>query len=174
MVKVRYLRVAACELYTKCMTKKQAATLDDVAQSVNDIATSLADLATGIGAQFQAVDERFDAMDARFDAMDARFDAMDARFDAMDARVDQLTLDVQSARSEQVGIRQLLESIDNRLMGVESDITEIYDRIVALEEKHRLLGLTLADKRNLAAEFDRFMEWAQVVSKETGVPLPKI
>ena len=167
MVKVRYLRVAACELYTKCMTKKQAATLDDVAQSVNDIATSLADLATGIGAQFQAVDERFDAMDARFDAMDARFDAMDAR-------VDQLTLDVQSARSEQVGIRQLLESIDNRLMGVESDITEIYDRIVALEEKHRLLGLTLADKRNLAAEFDRFMEWAQVVSKETGVPLPKI
>lgn len=127
------------------MTKKPQATIDDVLGAV-------ADLATMVGEQFGRVDDRFEQIDQRFDRLEA---------------------EVSVIRKEQHDMRDWLERIDNRLYGIESDIKEIYDRIVALEQKSEQ-GLTPAEQRELSKKFEHMLIWAQKVSKATGVPLPKL
>lgn len=134
------------------MTKKPQATIDDVLGAV-------ADLATMVGEQFGRVDDRFEQIDQRFEQMDQRFDRLEA--------------EVSVIRKEQHDMRDWLERIDNRLYGIESDIKEIYDRIVALEQKSEQ-GLTPAEQRELSKKFEHMLIWAQKVSKATGVPLPKL
>ena len=70
-------------------------------------------------------------------------------------------------------MREWIESIDSRLSGIESDIAEIYDRIVALEKKSDQ-GLTKQDKKELEQKINDLLHWAKEVSKKTGVPLPKV
>ena len=134
------------------MTKKPQATIDDVLGAV-------ADLATMVGEQFGRVDDRFEQIDQRFEQMDQRFDRLEA--------------EVSVIRKEQHDMRDWLERIDNRLYGIESDIKEIYDRIVALEQKSEQ-GLTPAEQRELSKKFEHMLIWAQKVSKATGVPLPRL
>jgi hypothetical protein len=65
-----------------------------------------------------------------------------------------------------------MERIDSRLMGVESDIKEIYDKIVAIDNKFP--NVTEKDILELTKNFEIIIGWAKEVSKKTGVPLPRI
>lgn len=120
---------------------------------LDDIAESIQDFATMVGRQFEQVNQRFVRIDQRFDRIEATLADM---------------------QTEQREMRQWLVQIDGRLSGVESDIAERYDRIVALEKKSRHKSLTTADKKELERKFDAFFAWAEEVSKQTGIALPKL
>ena len=127
--------------------------------------TSLDDIAEAISLLASNIDDRFEQVDQRFEQVDQRFEQMDQRFDAIDRELYKI-------HKEQRETREWLEKIDNRLTGVESDIKEIYDRIVVLEKKAP--QLTLKDKRELERKLAALIKWAKLVSKQTGISLPKI
>lgn len=133
--------------------------------SLDDIAIAISDLATNI-------DERFDAVDRRFDGIDKRLDAMDGRMDSMGGRISKLEDTTNNILHEQRQIKEWMERLDNRLSGVESDIKEIYDRLVALEKKAP--NLTKADVKEMQDKFEVLFKWAKQVSAKTGVALPKV
>ena len=155
------------------MTKKPQATIDDVLGAVADLATMVGEQFGRVDDRFEQIDQRFEDTDEQFKSIDQRFDQIDQRFDQIDQRFDRLEAKVSVIRKEQHDMRDWLERIDNRLYGIESDIKEIYDRIVALEQKSEQ-GLTPAEQRELSKKFEHMLIWAQKVSKATGVPLPKL
>ncbi len=112
--------------------------------SLDDIATAISDLATH---------------------MDVRFDQVDQRFEAIET-------DLTGIRKEQREMRELLGQIDSRILGIESDIKEIYDRIVALEAKNS--SITANEVRELKYEVNRMKQWAKLVGQKTGIALPKL
>ncbi len=65
-----------------------------------------------------------------------------------------------------------MEYVDRYILGVESDIKEIYDRIVALEKKAP--DLTSKEQLELGRKFEGLLDWAKLVSEKTGVALPKL
>lgn len=142
-----------------------------VNRAVEDLSEVISDFAKQVDKRFNEVDARFEQVDARFGQVDARFEQVDARFDKMDRRFDGIDLEIRKIHAEQTEMRQWMEHIDNRLMGVESDIKEIYDRIVALEKKAP--NLTSSEQAELSQKFESMLKWAQLVSKKTGVALPK-
>lgn len=162
-------------MYTKNMSltdsDKQwikSAITDGVVEALNEI----------ILPRFEAHDEKFDQIDAHFDQIDAHFDQIDAHLGRIDARFDRVENDVNTIQGELrqmhteiADIRDIVEGIDNRLLGVESDIREIYDHIVALEKK---TALNADEQKELKKQFELLVSWAKKVSEKTGVPLPKI
>lgn len=108
----------------------------------------------------------------RFEEHDARFEQIDARFEQIDRRLDGLDLEIRKIHTEQTEMRAWMERIENRLMGVESDVKEIYDRIVALEKKAP--DLTRKEQTELSRKFVSLLDWAKLVSEKTGVALPKL
>lgn len=145
--------------------------VEDLSEVISDFAKQVDKRFNEVDARFEQVDARFEQVDARFGQVDARFEQVDARFDKMDRRFDGIDLEIRKIHAEQTEMRQWMEHIDNRLMGVESDIKEIYDRIVALEKKAP--NLTSSEQAELSQKFESMLKWAQLVSKKTGVALPK-
>ena len=125
---------------------------------ISDIASMIGDLAT-------MIDERFEQVDKHFEQVDERFEQVDKRFDSMEK-------DIRDILAEQRKLREWIESIDNRVMGIESDIKEIYDRIVTLENKSA--RLTKSEAAELSDKFEKLIDWAHEVSRRTGVALPKL
>lgn len=80
----------------------------------------------------QAQNLRFEQ---RFDAIDTRLDQMDARFQRIEARLDDMQRDISGIRVEQTKLNKLYEQLHDRVLGIENDIKEIYDRLVMLEGK---------------------------------------
>jgi archaellum component FlaC len=134
--------------------------------------TNLEDIADAINILAGSIDERFEQVENRFDAMDKRFDAMDKRFDAMDKRFDSLEDRVANLEKGQRELRHWVERIDGRLQGVESDVKEIYDRLLVIEK--RLPNITEAEIREIQHKLEIITDWAKTVSKRYGVPLPKL
>ncbi len=120
--------------------------------------TSLDDIAEAIQALATNIDQRFDHVNQRFDHVDRRFDHVEGRLDNLE--------------KGQREMRDWLERIDSRLSGVESDIKEIYDRIVVLEK--RFPDLKEQEVRELEEKLAVIITWAQEVSRKTGVVLPKL
>ncbi len=146
----------------------KSAITDGVVDALNEI----------ILPRFEAHDEKFEQIDAHFEQVDARFEQMDAHFEQVDARFEQIQHEVdgihgelRQMRTELTDIRGIVEAIDSRLMGVESDVREIYDRIVVLEKK---TSLSVNEQKELQRQLERLLSWAKKVSEKTGVPLPKI
>jgi septal ring factor EnvC (AmiA/AmiB activator) len=118
---------------------------------LSDIGDAISDLATQIDARFNQVDQRFNQVDQHFEQVDAELIAI---------------------RTDQREIRELLGEIDSRILGIESDIKEIYDRIVALEKKGSTL--TPREVKELIIKVDHMADWAKKVSQKTGIALPKL
>lgn len=137
------------------MNKKPETTVEDVLMAVNDLATLMGE---------QLEDVRNDIKDSRAETNE-RFQQVDHRFDAIDS-------ELHGVRHEQREMRVWLESIENHILGIESDIKEIYDQIVILEQKAPYL--TRNEHQELAAKLEVMITWAQKVSQKTGIPLPKI
>lgn len=144
----------------------QPTDLEDIAGAISDLGTNIAgtisDLSTNIASTISdlsiSIDERFDQVNNRFDKMDDRFERVES--------------DIRAIRREQTEMREWMERIDSRLMGVESDIKEIYDKIVAIDNKFP--NVTEKDILELSKNFEIIIDWAKEVSKKTGVPLPHI
>lgn len=134
--------------------------------SLDDISDAIQGLATHIDERFQQVDERFQQVDERFQQVDERFQQVDGRLNSIDNRLSNL-------EQQHREMREWLESVDNRLSGIESDVAGIYDRIVALEKKGKKY-LTQKDITELENQFAALFDWAQKVSKHTGIALPKL
>ena len=132
---------------------------------ISDIASMIGDLATMIDERFEQVDKHFEQVDKHFEQVDERFEQVDKRFDSMEK-------DIRDILAEQRKLREWIESIDNRVMGIESDIKEIYDRIVTLENKSA--RLTKSEAAELSDKFEKLIDWAHEVSRRTGVALPKL
>lgn len=115
-----------------------------------------------------------DSVEKRFDGVDSRFDKVEARLDGVETRLGGLESEVRDIRLTLRDINERLERIEGRVDGIESDIEEIYDRIVALEKLHRKRGLKKDEKAELEAKFADLMVWAKKVSKQLGIPLPKL
>lgn len=145
--------------------------LDDVMGAISDLATLMDKRFDQVDARFEQIDRRFEQVDARFEQIDARFEGTDQRLDGIDRRLDGIDLEIRKIHTEQVEMREWMERIDNHLLGVESDIKEIYDRIVALEKKAP--NLTKSEQVELSHKFESMLEWAKLVSEKTGVALPK-
>ena len=97
---------------------------------------------------------------------------MDDRFDKVEGRLDSIEAEVRNISREQREMREWMDRIDNRLMGVESDIKEIYDRLLALEKKFP--NVTDAEVREVERKLAIVIDWAKEVSKQYKVPMPKI
>ena len=119
--------------------------------SLDDIAIAISDLSTNIN---------------------ERFDAVDKRMGSMEDRISKLEDTTNNILHEQRQIKEWMERLDSRVMGVESDIKEIYDRLVALEKKAP--NLTKADTQEMQDKFEVLFKWAEQVSAKTGVALPKM
>lgn len=118
--------------------------------SLEDIAEAIQGLATQMDAGFERVDRRFEAVDQRFESIES---------------------ELREIRQEQREMREWLQRIDNHVLGIESDIKDIYDRIVVLEQKAP--QLSAREQRELATKLEAMISWAQEVSQKTGIPLPK-
>ncbi len=125
------------------MTKKDT--------SLDDIASAIGDLATHIDVRFEQVNKRLDNHDQQFSSINTELYAI---------------------RKEQREMKEWLERIDSRILGIESDIKEIYDRIVALEQKGPYL--TRKEAKELEQKLIRMFDWAKKVSQKTGIALPKL
>lgn len=125
------------------MAKKDTS-LDDIADAINVLATNI---------------------DARFEQVDVRFEQIDSHFKSIDHQLYEI-------RHEQRVMREWLERVESRVIGIESDIKEIYDRLVILEEKYP--NVTANEMKELEHKLDMMIKWAQKISKKTGVPLPKM
>lgn len=68
-------------------------------------------------------------------------------------------------------MRLWIERVDNRLLRVESDIKEIYDRIVLLEQKPTL---QTSELQELEVRVERMADWMRQVIKKTGISFPKL
>lgn len=97
---------------------KKVTDLDDIAEQINDLGTLIAG--------------RIDASEAK---LTLRMDKLDGRMDGLDGRMGRLENRMSGLEHEVSDLRSWIERIDSRLMGVESDIKEVYDQIVALEKK---------------------------------------
>lgn len=111
---------------------------------LDDIAIAISDLTTFMGDQFEHVNQRFSYIEG----------------------------DIASIHKELCEMREWMVKIDNRLTGIESDIKEIYDRIVVLESKKT--SLSQNDKQELELQMAALFDWARQVSKQTGITLPKL
>jgi predicted nucleic acid-binding Zn-ribbon protein len=111
---------------------------------LNDIAVAISDLATHI-------DERFEQVDRRFVSIES---------------------ELHHIQQKQREMHLQLEGIDSKVLGLENDIKEVYDRIVVLEK--RLPHITTEEYRELEQKLDTMIAWARKVSNKTGVPLPKL
>lgn len=152
---------------------KQDSTTDDVLNVISDLATLVSEQFDNVNEQFVKVNEQFVKVNEQFVKVNERFDEVNARLDGHDRRLDRIEDELRSLTTSQREMRQWIERVDNRLLGVESDIKEIYDRIVALEKLHEARGLEQAERDELRDKFDALTDWAKKVSKATGVPLPK-
>lgn len=130
------------------MNKRPETTIDDVLIAVNDLATLF-------GNEIESL---------RGELKDTRAE-MHEGFQAVES-------ELQAIRREQREMREWLERIDNRFVGFETDIKEIYDRIIVLEE--RSAQLTPNEYQELETKLEAMIAWAQKVSQKTGVPLPKL
>ncbi len=54
---------------------------------------------------------------------------------ALDRRFEPITRDIKEIRLDLTRLNHLYEQIFGRVLGIENDIEEIYDRLVILEEK---------------------------------------
>lgn len=111
-----------------------------------------------------------DALDV---AVNPRLDALETSMEGIETRMEGVETRLSGIESEQRIMREWIERIDNRLGGIESDIKEIYDRIVVLEKKDKD-QLTIQDKQELERQIAALFAWAKKVSKQTGIPLPKL
>ncbi len=132
--------------------------------SLDDIAEAISDLAISMGERFEQVNARFDTMDVHQDKGDERLDRMDSRFDAIDQQLSAILI-------EQKRMRDWLERLDYALGGINSDIAEVYDRILVLEKQ---APLTARAQKELQDNLGQLFTWAKLVSRKTGVKLPKV
>lgn len=126
------------------MTAKKATDLDDIAEAIEVMAT--------------LVDQGFEKIDQRFEQVDKKFVEIESSISGIHREISEM--------------REWMIKIDNRLTGIESDIEEIYDRIVILEAKGQTL--TTKDKEELERQLTALFQWAKEVSKQTGIALPKL
>lgn len=101
-----------------------------------------------------------------------RFEEHDEKFKQIDRRFDTIDLEIRKIHTEQTEMKAWMERIDGRILGIESDIKEIYDRIVALEKKSP--ELTRKEQAELSRKLAVLFDWAKAVSEKTGVALPKL
>lgn len=147
--------------------------VNDLAESIGVLASMVAEQFDRVTERFDQIDRRFETVDQRFEQIDQRFDQIDQRFDRVDQRFDQMDRRLGKIETEQIATRRWIESIDSRLMGVESDIAEIYDQIVVLSKKGKK-NLTPKDKKELEEKLNTLIAWAKEVSRYTGIALPKL
>jgi chromosome segregation ATPase len=131
--------------------------------------TSLDDIAEAISSLASHIDKRFEQVDKRFEQVDKRFEQVDKRFEQVDSRFNRIDKELREIRLEQRQTREWLERIDNSVKGLSSDIVEIYDRIVVLEQQ---VPLTQKAQQELQQHFNHLFQWAKIVAQKTGVKLP--
>ena len=82
-------------------------------------------------------------------------------------------------------MNSMMDRIDERFAKVETDISDVKDRMTRLEESHDRLVNTIdgfvkriedyeVESRVRDAQFERLTLWAKEVSKKTGIPLPQL
>jgi septal ring factor EnvC (AmiA/AmiB activator) len=103
--------------------------------------------------------------------MESGFDTMNGRFDRLEAQMERIETGAGSIEREIIELKQIVSRIDSRFLGVEADIKEIYDKIVILGQKQ---DRSLADNKELERKLAELINWAKEVSRQTGIPLPKI
>lgn len=113
--------------------------------------TSLEDIAGAINGLATQIDERFSKVDERFDSLEST---------------------VNDIQREQREVKEWMTRIENRLMGVESDIKEIYDRLVILEKKFP--NISEKEFREVETKLDKMIKWATEVSRRSNIPMPKL
>ena len=138
------------------MAKKKDTSIDDLADAINALATT---------------------MEKRFDGVDKRFESIDKRFDRQDIEIKEIKNQLFTMTSEQRETREAIERLENKYGGLNADIAEIYDRIVALEKR---LSKDTNNRENdleiqaLRSKIQTLSAWAREVSRKTGVARPKL
>jgi len=148
------------------MAKKKDTSIDDLADAINALATTMEK-------RFDEVDKRFDGVDKRFDGVDKRFDGVDKRFDQQDTEIKEIKNQLFTMTREQRETREAIVRLESNYGGLNADIAEVYDRIVAIE--NRLPKET--DDREIQAihnSISILSAWARETSKQTGVAQPKL
>ena len=138
------------------MAKKKDTSIDDLADAINALATT---------------------MEKRFDGVDKRFESIDKRFDRQDIEIKEIKNQLFTMTSEQRETREAIERLENKYGGLNADIAEIYDRIVALEKRLSKDTNNLENDLEIQAlrsKIQTLSAWAREVSRKTGVARPKL
>ena len=69
-------------------------------------------------------------------------------------------------------MKELLQKLDGRVSGIESDIKKIYYKLADIEK--RLPNITEAEVREIKRQLDEIIKWAHKVSKKYDIPLPRL
>jgi len=159
------------------MAKKKDTSIDDLADAINALATTMEKRFDGVDKRFDGVDKRFDGVDKRFDGVDKRFESIDKRFDRQDIEIKEIKNQLFTMTSEQRETREAIERLENKYGGLNADIAEIYDRIVALEKRLSKDTNNLENDLEIQAlrsKIQTLSAWAREVSRKTGVARPKL
>lgn len=134
------------------MAKKKDTSIDDLADAINALATT---------------------MEKRFDEVDKRFDGVDKRFDQQDTEIKEIKNQLFTMTREQRETREAIVRLESNYGGLNADIAEVYDRIVAIEN---LLPKETDDREIQAIHnsISILSAWARETSKQTGVAQPKL
>lgn len=95
--------------------------------TLEDINRSLTTLSQLCISRFKSIDERFDGVDARFTKVDERFISIEVQF--KDLKYELYDIQHQLRETNALSVQMY-----SRVLGIESDIKEIYDRLVYLEQ----------------------------------------
>ncbi|MGI9028189.1 MAG: hypothetical protein ACR2FM_05125 [Candidatus Saccharimonadales bacterium] len=90
-----------------------------------------------INERFKEIDIQFEQIGVRFEQVDTQFGQVNTRFAMIEIHLKELKHEVYELRHEQRETSKLSKHTYSRVLGIESDIKEIYDRLVALEQNGR-------------------------------------
>ena len=88
--------------------------------------------------RLDAIEQRMDAIEQRMDAIEQRMDAIEQRIDVIERRMDVLEHKVEALEQNAESVEQDIKQLNIRLGGMNEQMKQMVEWIVALEQKVKL------------------------------------
>lgn len=113
--------------------------------------------------------EIFELLQESIQISGEQFNAIDKRFDAMDSRLDTLTNRMTSLEHQYSEIKKIIDHVTNNQKAQQANITEILDRLLAIEK--RLPNISEKDLVKMQLELQALVNWAIKSAHANGIAL---
>ena len=144
-------------------------TNDDIMSTMQDFMQMTSDGFVKIDGRFDRLENRMDSMEGRMDGMEGRMGAMEGRMGALEGHMSTLNNRMSTLEQQYHALHVIVESIESNQLGQSSDIKDILDRLLAIE--NRLPNITEKELREMKHNLQALITWAQKSAKKQGIQL---